>query len=175
MQAYRIEPIQYRPFVVVADENQDLSQIAHQPLCFSPVNFTIEEISPNEIMDDTKIILLQDAAHAKQISKGHALEILVPGSQSDADYLENCVEVLVEAMQDAGMAPPAFIQLNNQLEALKMLDSLADSLKPDDFESLKRMVDTGKIQSMKLGGVEFRWILEPVEGRVTSLGRWLAA
>lgn len=176
MKAFRIEPIQQRPFIVVADENQDLSQIAHQPLCFSLVNFTIEEVSTKEISDNDKIILLSEDSLAKQITKSRALDILAPGSQSDSDYLEGCVSGLVEAMEEIGMAPPAFIQLNNQLEALRLLNSLSDSLKIVDYNNLKDMIENGRIYSMRMGGIEFRWgPPQAQQGRVLPMGNHLAA
>lgn len=176
MQAFRIEPIQQRPFIVVADENQDLSQIVHQPLCFSPVNFTIEEVSAKEIDDNDKIILLSEDSLVKQITKSRALDILVPGSQSDSDYLEGCLSGLVEAMEEIGMAPPAFIQLNNQLEALRLLNSLSDSLKIVDYKNLKDMIENGRIYSMRMGGIEFRWgPPQAQQGRVLPMGRHQAA
>jgi hypothetical protein len=176
MQAFRIEPIQQRPFIVVAEENQDLSRIVHQPLCLPPVNFTIEEVSAKEIDDNDKIILLSEDLSVKQITKSRALDILVPGSQSDSDYLEGCVSGLIEAMEEIGMAPPAFIQLNNQLEALRLLNSLSDSLKIVDYNNLKDMIENGRIYSMRMGGIEFRWgPPQAQQGRVLPMERHQAA
>lgn len=174
MQAFKIEiePIQQRPFIVVAEENQDLSRIVHQPLCFPPINFTIEKVSAKEIDDNAEIVLLGEDSLAEQITKSRALDILVPGSQSDSDYLEGCVSGLVEAMEEIGMAPPAFIQLNNQLEALRLLNSLSDSLKIVDYSSLKDMIENGRIYSMRMGGIEFRWgPPQAQQGRVLPMGR----
>lgn len=176
MKAFRIDPIQQRAFVVIADENQDLSKLAQQPLCFSPVSFTIKEVPASSIKENDKIILLDSGLSAKQITKGHALDILVSRSQTDAQYLEGCVTGLVEAMEEVGMAPPAFIQLNSQHEALRMLSSFSGHLESEALDRLRELIETGRLYNMKIGGIEFRWgPPQAQEGRLLQMDRCLAA
>lgn len=43
MKLRRITPIQQETFYVLSDDNEDLSLIAHSPLCFSPVCYQSHE------------------------------------------------------------------------------------------------------------------------------------
>lgn len=166
MQAFKIDPIQQSSFIAIADKTEDLSRIPHEPLCFSPINFTIKEVSPEEIKESDKIVVIDDISMAKQITRDHALDVLSGSSRSDSDNLKDCLIDLAEAMQKIGMAKLKFIQLGNQLEAIRLLDSFSHTLKSEEYRSIRRSIQNGSRQSIEIGGVEFRW--GPSRTRVTS-------
>lgn len=166
MQAFKIDPIQQSSFIAIADKTEDLSRISHEPLCFSPINFTLKEVSPEEIKESDKIVVIDGTSMAKQITRDHALNVLGGGSRSDSDNLKNCLIGLTEAMQKINMAKLKFIQLDNQLEAIRLLDSFSHTLKPEEYGNIRRSIQNGNRQNIEIGGVEFRWA--PSRTRVTS-------
>ena len=160
MQAFRVDPIEQQPFIVIAEEGQDFSDLVRNPLCFSPANFRIKEVSVGQLNregDHLKILLAGENANLKEITKSHALDIVASNSQDDGDYLEGCVAGLVEAMQELGMAAPVSIQLEDQGEALKMLSVFAEKLKAESFHTIKEMIERGRLDHITVSGVDFCW------------------
>lgn len=162
MKVFKIDPVPQQTFYVVANENEDLSKIADERICFSPVTFTIEEVDIGEIPDRNRIILCEGGwpPVMQEIDKETAHRIVCEeGLQEDPDAkdLPSALEELAISMESAGLAIPMFIQLIDVSQALAILESFRYMYSNSRYTQLRSGIALGKINTITIYGIELRW------------------
>lgn len=158
MKLRRITPIQQETFYVLSGDNEDLSLIAHSPLCFSPVCYQIDEVDAGDIPAHAKIASVNpDTKKISRLTLDSALKLM----DGVAEYAVNDTAVALEALRMAmlrnGLRSPAFVQLESYGEAYKLATAFEKlPTLPPDFSITKNM-KPGRGGEFWIMGVPFRW------------------
>lgn len=110
----RIEPFPQETFYVLSDEDADLSKIANNPVCFSPVSYRQELVEAGDIPAHAKVVIVEKShGRIRRINIETAMQISTGGQIEAINEISAAVDMLKAAMQRNGLSAPVCIELQD--------------------------------------------------------------
>jgi hypothetical protein len=117
MQILRVEAIPHETLYVFADSSVKHLDLSNDPVCFSPIGYTIEEVGPGDIPAAAKIVAIESpSSPAKRVALETAMQMLGNARPAVCDEIAAAISNLREVMVRNGLHPPVKILLETQLD-----------------------------------------------------------
>lgn len=157
MKFHRIEPFPQETFYVLAEEHENVNCVANNPVCFSPVNYGIQEVEAGDIPVHAKIVVIDPkTGRIRRVNLETAVKMSTGEELSGVNDVAAAVETLKAAFQRNGLNSPVSIQLEDSDQAVKLALLFGNRLTDNTLSRLIRSITTGR-DGFLIDGIRFTW------------------
>jgi hypothetical protein len=157
MKFHRIEPFPQETFYVLAEEHENVNCVANNPVCFSPINYGIEEVEAGDIPVHAKVVVIDPmTGRIRRVNLETAVKMSTGEELSGVNDVAAAVETLRAAFQRNGLNSPVSIQLEDSDQAVKLALLFGNRLTDSALSRLIRSITTGR-DGFLIDGIRFTW------------------
>lgn len=161
MQILKIDPISLGSFYVIANDGQDITNLSKDPICFSPISYSIEQVEIGDIPAMAKIVTINPLTQrADRLTLQNAVKMVNNCNFDFTSDIEAAVSNLREVMIRNGMRSPIRIELESADDAHKIIEYYRPMFTADGANlAIKQILADN---SFMIHGVKFTWPSERV-------------